>query len=163
MTKDAIYDKVVGYITENREKFYRLAYSHTRDKEASLDIIQSAICKALEKYADIRNPDGINSWFYRVLVNEIYTYQNKYKREVSVADEDFPTQVYNESAYDRDDGISQAIDKLPEKLKTIIILRFFEDMTLEEISKITKTNLSTVKTRLYSALSKLKIYYEEAE
>ena len=163
MDRKDVYNTVIGYITDNQDKFYRLAYSHIRDREASLDIVQNAICKALEKYGDIRNIDSINSWFYRVLVNEVYTYANKHKREISVADEDIPVGVYHEKAFEKDDSINDAINRLPEKLKTIIILRFFEDMTLEEISKITKTNLNTVKTRLYSALSKLKIYYEEAE
>ena len=43
-----------------------------------------------------------------------------------------------------------------EKLKTVIILRFFEDMKIEEIAKITKTNQNTVKSRLYKGLKELK-------
>lgn len=53
-----------------------------------------------------------------------------------------------------------AIDGLNPKLKTIVILYFFEGMKLEEISKITHTNLSTVKSRLYKALDILKIKME---
>ncbi len=41
----------------------------------------------------------------------------------------------------------QALDKLPIKLKTVVLLRFFEDMKLEEIAQITGVNLSTVKSR----------------
>lgn len=163
MRKEDVYNRVVEYITENQNRFYRLAYSHTKDREASLDIVQNAVCKALEKYANIRNTDSINSWFYRVLVNEVYAYQNKHKREIAVADEEMPVQVYNEKAYEANDDMGALIDALPENMKTIIILRFFEDMPLEEISKITGTNLNTVKTRLYGALKKLKVMYEEAE
>ncbi len=162
MQKEDVYNIVVGYITENQNRFYRLAYSHTKDREASLDIVQNAVCRALEKYADIRNINSINSWFYRVLLNEVYSYQNKHKREIAVSDEEMPIQVYHEKAYDNED-MSELIEKLPENMKTIIVLRFFEDMPLEEISKITGTNLNTVKTRLYSALKKLKVMYEEAE
>ena len=162
MHREDVYKRVVEYITENQERFYRLAYSHTKHREASLDIVQNAVCKALEKYADIRNVNSINSWFYRVLVNEVYAYLNKSKREIVCADEEIPVQVYHEKAYDNED-MSELIDALPENMKTIIILRFFEDMPLEEISKITGTNLNTVKTRLYGALKKLKVMYEEAE
>lgn len=49
-----------------------------------------------------------------------------------------------------------AIDRLPLKLKTVIILRFYEDLKFEEIAEITSTNLSTVKARLYRALKLLK-------
>ena len=54
----------------------------------------------------------------------------------------------------------QALDKLPIKLKTVVLLRFFEDMKLEEIAQITGVNLSTVKSRLYKALKVLKINME---
>ncbi len=163
MERGENYNKVVLYITENQEKFYRLAFSYTKEREAALDIVQNAICKALEKHSDIRNISSINSWFYRVLLNEVYAYLKKHKREIAVADEEMPVRIYREEAYDRDDGIYDSINHLPPQLKTIVVLRFFEDMSLEEISKITSTNINTVKTRLYSALKKLKIFYEEAE
>ena len=50
MRKEDIYNKVVEYITEEQNRFYRVAYSHTNDREASLDIVQNAVCRALEKY-----------------------------------------------------------------------------------------------------------------
>ncbi len=162
MQREAIYNKIVEYITENQTRFYRLAFSYTKEQESALDIVQNAICKALEKYTDIRKIESINSWFYRVLLNEVYAYLNKTKREVVLTDEEMPVQVYHEKAYDSED-MSELIEKLPENMKTIIILRFFEDMSLDEIAKITATNLNTVKTRLYSALKKLRVFYEEAE
>ena len=49
-----------------------------------------------------------------------------------------------------------AIDRLGPKEQVIIRLRFFEDMKLEEISRVTGTNLNTVKSRLYKSLRKLR-------
>lgn len=40
-------------------------------------------------------------------------------------------------------------------MKTVVVLRFYEELSLQEISEVTKTNLSTVKSRLYAALKKL--------
>ena len=48
------------------------------------------------------------------------------------------------------------ISKLKEKLRTVIILRFFEDLKIEEIARITKTSPNTVKSRLYKGLEELK-------
>ena len=53
-----------------------------------------------------------------------------------------------------------SMDKLSSKLKTVVMLRFFEDMKLDEISRITGDNVSTVKTRLYKALRILKLDLE---
>lgn len=56
-----------------------------------------------------------------------------------------------------DMDLQDAIDQLPPKYKTLIILRFFEDLKIHEIAAITDLNVNTVKTRLYSALKKLRI------
>ena len=51
-----------------------------------------------------------------------------------------------------DGTLAQRVDALPPEVGTIIKLRFYEDMTLKEISQVTNCNLSTVKTRLYAGL-----------
>lgn len=53
-----------------------------------------------------------------------------------------------------------AVDNLPPDLRAIVILRFFEDMKLDEIAEITATNLNTVKSKLYRALRQLKLQME---
>ena len=57
--------------------------------------------------------------------------------------------------------VYKCVQSLNEKLKTVIILRFFEDMKIDEIAKITKTNENTVKSRLYKGLKELKKLIEK--
>lgn len=159
--EENVYTQITSYITQNQDKFYRLAYSYTKNRDASLDIVQNAICKALENYATIRNIKYLKTWFYRVLVNECLTYIRKYKNEVYVEDESILEQVCIEDKYNEGLELYEFIDKLKEDIKTIIILHYYEDMTLKEVSKITNTNINTVKTRLYSGLRKLKEYMKE--
>jgi len=52
--------------------------------------------------------------------------------------------------------VYRAVGRLDPKLRTVVMLRFYEDMKLEEIARITGTNLNTVKSRLYTALSRLR-------
>ena len=54
-----------------------------------------------------------------------------------------------------------AIDRLDPKLKTVVMLRFFEDMKLAEIAQVTGANLNTVKSRLSTALRRLRLAMEE--
>ena len=61
-----------------------------------------------------------------------------------------------ENTSDNNIEIYQNVQKLDDKLKTVIVLRYFENLKLEEISKITNTNLSTVKSRLYKGLEIIK-------
>ena len=59
--------------------------------------------------------------------------------------------------------LHESLKKLDMKYKTIILLKYFEDLTLKDISDILKLPLSTVKTQLYRGLEKLKIDLKEAE
>lgn len=56
-----------------------------------------------------------------------------------------------------DMDLQDAIDQLPPTYKTLIILRFFEDLKIDEIAEITGLNVNTTKTRLYRALKILRI------
>ena len=159
--KNDNYEKVVHYILNNQDKFYRLAYSYTKNKESSLDIVQNAVCIALEKYNTIKNIDYIKTWFYRVLVNECLAYIKKAQKELLYEKENVKKDIYHEEAYDKGIELYNAIDKLSEDIKTVIMLHYYEEMTLKEISEITDTNLNTVKTRLYSGLKKLKLLVKE--
>lgn len=68
--KADLYQKIVAYILENQNKFYRLAYSYVRNQEDALDVVQNSVCKALEYYGDLRNEHAVKTWMYRIIVNE---------------------------------------------------------------------------------------------
>lgn len=151
------YDKVVAYITENQKKFYLLAYSYAGNEQDALDIVQNAVCRALQNYGTIKNMNYLSTWFYRVLVNESLSYLKKKKREVPREPENFLDTVYYETAYDAGNSeLYDAVNLLPSEVQTVLKLRFYEDFTLKEISEITNTNLNTVKARLYRGLKLLK-------
>ena len=67
--KQDMYPKITAYIIENQNKFYRLAYSYVRNREDALDVVQNAVCSALEHYQTLRSQEAIRTWFYRILVN----------------------------------------------------------------------------------------------
>lgn len=157
------YDDVVQYIVSHQEQFYRVAYSHVRSREDALDVVQNAICKALEHQDSLRNPEAVKSWFYRILVNEAVTMLRKAKKETPLEEQMMEQMIYEEPAYDQDRRAYDLVTRLPEAQRTVIILRYYEEMSLGEIAEITGAKLSTVKTRLYSALEKLNKFWKEAE
>ena len=62
-----------------------------------------------------------------------------------------------------DGSLNRRVEALPPEIATIVRLRFYEELSLKEISEVTGWNLSTVKTRLYTGLRKLRISMEGAE
>lgn len=98
--RQELYDRIVAYIVENQEKFYRLAYSYVRNQEDALDIVQNAVCKALEHYETLKNEDAVRTWFYRIVVNESMAFLKKNRREIPTED-GFAAEIpYYEAGYE---------------------------------------------------------------
>ena len=156
-----LYENLIQYILDHQERFYRLAYSYTGNQEDALDVVQNAVCRALEAYGSIRNPDAIHTWFYRILTNECLRLLKERKKDARAARLEDENAVYYEKAYDRE-NVEEELDRLEPEVQTVIRLRFFEEMSLKEIAEITGCNVNTVKTRLYRGLKQLKETMEEA-
>ena len=161
--KQILYERLIQYILENQDRFYRVAYSYTRHQEDALDAVQSAVCKALEAHENIKNADAIRTWFYKILINECLTVLKKRGKVVLTADTVEQEEVYYEKGYEQGGDIEQELEKLEMDIQVIIKLRFFEEMSLKEISVITGFNLNTVKTKLYRGLKLLKENIQEAD
>ena len=161
--KQILYERLIQYILENQDRFYRVAYSYTRHQEDALDVVQNAVCKALEAHESIKNEDAIKTWFYRILINECLTVIKKRKRFLRTDDVLEREEVYYEKGYEQDGGMEKELDSLELDVQGIIKLRFFEEMSLKEISRITGLNLNTVKTKLYRGIKQLKENMREAE
>lgn len=154
--RQTLYDKVVRHITENQEKFYRLAYSYVHSQEDALDVVQNAILKALDRYDTLRNENAVNTWFYRILVNESILFLRQRKEEL-LPEEDSAMEIpYYEKGYDSDEELYDQINRLDEEVQHIIKLRFYEELSLKEISDVMDMNLNTVKAKLYRGLKLLK-------
>lgn len=161
--KQILYERLIQHIVENQDRFYRVAYSYTRHQEDALDVVQNAVCKALEAYESIKNEDAIKTWFYRILINECLAALKKRKRLLLTGDDMEREAAYYEKSYEQDDNLEKELDRLESDVQGIIKLRFFEELSLKEISCITGLKLNTVKAKLYRGLKQLKENIQEAD
>ena len=146
--------KTEQILIDNYEKYYRLAYSYTRTQEDALDVVQESAYKAISDCNKVENPNYISTWIYRIVVNTSIDLLRKRQKNESIVgklDED----VSYEDSYSNPD-LKAALEQLDESEKTVIVLRYFEDLKLDDIARITDSNLNTVKARLYRGLKKLK-------
>ena len=148
---------LVDYIENNQEKLYRVAFSYLKNEESALDVVQESIEKALKNIYQLKEKEYIKTWFYRILINECLQDIKKNKRIITCELQEIENKIeWNDNITTEGIDIYNHIQKLNEKVRTVIILRFFEDMKIEEIATITKTNVNTVKSRLYKGLKELK-------
>lgn len=157
MRKKDLEKIVIDYILENKESCYRLAYSYVKNVDDALDIVQESTYKAVTSLNSLKEPKYIKTWFYRIIVNTSLDFLRKQKKVDIVSEEILD--VYSHGVDDVYENIDlqRELDNLPPNYRIIVILRYFEDLKIEEIADILKENTNTVKTRLYSALKKLRI------
>ena len=152
---------LIEYIKENQNKLYKIAYTYTKNQDLALDIVQETVTKALENIHKLKQEEFVKTWFYRILINEALQTVKKNKKiiEYELVENETSTQNNEDNIVENID-IYNRIEKLNDKLKTVIILRFFENLKIEEIAVITNTNTNTVKSRLYKGLNEIKKDYE---
>lgn len=157
-------ETLIQYVKENQNKLYKLAYSYSNNQDSALDILQEAITKALENINKLKNPEYVTTWFYRILINEslLYIRKNKKIMQYTLIDEEKAFENYEDILIENLD-IYHLIQNLKPKIKTVIMLRYFENFKIEEIAQILNVNTNTVKSRLYKGLRELKESMEGRE
>ena len=152
-----ITNRLIEFIEENQDKLYRIAFSYVKNEDLALDIVQESIEKALRNIKTLKHEEYVKTWFYRILINESLGYIRRNKNTILCQAEDLKDDIeWNDNITIEGIDLYNNIGKLKEKLRTVIILRFFEDLKIEEIARITKTSPNTVKSRLYKGLEELK-------
>lgn len=157
LSKNKKNEKIVEQILlENYNKYFRLAYSHLKNEEDAADIVQNGAYKAILNSGQLKKPEFAATWIYRIMLNEI---KQQYKVVKFESMEEVP-ETGKQDVYENFD-LKEAMDQLELADQVVIRLRYFEDMKLEEIAQIQNEKLSTIKSRLYRGLRKLRVQMEE--
>lgn len=138
-------------IMEIIDSLYRVAYGILENEEDASDAISNATLKAYEKIETLRQLEFFKTWITRILINECNAII-KQKQKVIYIDNytENPNDTYtsnNETIID----VKQAMNKLEKELKQIVILYYFDDLSVEEISNMLEIPKGTVKSRLSRA------------
>lgn len=151
----------VACVTDYKDDFYRLAYSYVKNQQDALDIVQDAIQKGLQALERLEKMDSMKSWFYKIVVRTAIDFLRKHKRVTVTDDETLDYLQSGAEDHYEDIDLHEALERLPIEYRSIIVLRYFEDLKIDEIAEIMAENVNTVKTRLYRGLKLLRIEITE--
>lgn len=151
-------------IQDRKEMLYKTAYTYVRNKEDALDIVQETVYKAYCSIKKLKEPAFFNTWLTRILINCSLDYMKKKKIMVPM-EEKIESSLTGISDRDREQIIDlrSAVDRLDDKCKTVVILKYFQDMTIEQISDILECPSGTIKSYLHKALIELRLDMKEGE
>lgn len=146
-------EKVEQTILKKYNSYYRMAMTFVHNEADAADIVQEGAYKAIKNSESLKCIEYAETWVYRIMMNEIYKRLNK--KAIRSIDEEDLTDLQTEDRYE-DIDLMKALDSMPDNDKAVIQLKYFEDLKLDEIAYILGENLSTIKSRLYRSLKKLR-------
>ena len=147
----------ITFITENKEKLYRVAYGYLHDETKSLDAVDEAVYQGYAHRHELREPKYLKTWVTKILINECLKAIRNGKRELNMEFLPEDTQGSCEDSI----HLKIAINSLPEDLRQLIILRYFGGYTISEAAEILGIPEGTVSTRSRKALEILRVEVSE--
>ncbi|WP_252231844.1 sigma-70 family RNA polymerase sigma factor [Clostridium sp. ZBS15] len=147
------------------KKALATAYFLSGKRGIAEDILQETYMKCFMEIDKLKDPEVFKIWFFRILVRTGWKMSKKQSMLVptDITSENealFYNEKQNEEniidTYETKHIVKSAINNLSENLKTVVILYYFNDMSIEEISKVTGCFKATVKSRLFYARGALK-------
>jgi RNA polymerase sigma-70 factor, ECF subfamily len=148
-------------IEERKKTLYITAYTYVKNQQDALDIVHDTVLKAYIGIKKLKEPRFFNTWLTRILINCSIDHLRKNKK-TEVLDENTNSRLaVNIDSSEESLDLYNAITKLNEKCKIVVTLKYFQNLTLEEISQVLDYPLGTVKSTLHKALKELRLELSE--
>jgi RNA polymerase sigma-70 factor (ECF subfamily) len=144
-------------ISRWEKRVYNYLLRLTTSPEDSLDLSQEVFLKAYQNIRKLDDAARFGPWLYRIAHNEAYSLFRKKKPEFVSDNAGFAdTQAAPEMALDLSLAVTAALDRLSADQREAVILKVYQGFKFEEMAEILECPVSTVKSRLYTALDLLK-------
>lgn len=140
-------------VTSLQESLYRVAASYLRGESDRLDAVSEAIARAWEKRHTLRDETLFRTWITRILIRECVNIQRNQKRTVPVGQ--IPEGAAEESD-ERIAGLREAIERLPQRCRTMVVLHYMEGYDVRETARIMGTTKGAVCAGLARARESLR-------
>ncbi len=146
-------------VSTNKKKLYSIAVAYLKDENDALEAIQETTCRAYTKLAKLKEPRYFQTWMIRILIRCCIDEQKRKRKMMPLFQVTEPLAMDLELDFKM--SMEMAINLLAPKLRHIIILKYYEDMTLSEIANLLEKPEGTVKTWLNKALKELRIEFRK--
>jgi len=138
-------------IKNNKEYLYKMAFLYVKDEQDALEVIHETVYRAFLNIEKLKKAKFFNTWITRILINVSIDFLKK-KGKNEMLDESTPIRKERcEISTEEKLDLYNAIDLLNDNYKTVIIMMYFNDMKIKDISKVMEIPENTVKTYLRRA------------
>lgn len=147
-------EKFIHAVKRNSQRLFVIAFSYLKNKHDAEDALQNVFLKLWKSKIEFNDDLGIDKWLTKALVNDCKNFFNLSFRQNKSIEE-----VYNVSTFDKYFNVDlyNAVMSLNKKERLCVILFYYDDLTISDISKVTGIKESTVKSLLKRSRNKLKL------
>lgn len=142
----------------HKDKVYSIALRYSGDRAAAMDISQDTFLKLMDRIGQFRGDSSFDSWLYRLVVNSCLDYRRRQRRWMPMVEEFFDTfrapqasQLQELLGDERQQHVQDVVARLSPEHKMIVVLRYTEGMSYEEIADLLQCSRGTVASRLNRA------------
>lgn len=148
---------------DKKDRLIRTAYSILRNEEDAYDAVQETYYEALKHNNDIREPQYLTTWVYRILINKCNRIAKKGKVTVELKNNYINSNEKSIEEIENKIYVEEILLRLSEEHRQIVVLKYIEDFTIDEISEIVGIPSGTVKSRLHYAIDNIRKFYNGKE
>ncbi|MDB4895505.1 MAG: polymerase ECF-type sigma factor [Firmicutes bacterium] len=144
-------------------RLFRTALGILGNQHDAADALQEAGLKAYRYFDTLESPEAGAAWLTRIVINACYDQGKRRSRAIPTGLEPVAESVAAAPGPEVDLTLVQALQGLPAEQRTTVVLRFFQDLALPQIAQVMHVPVGTVKSRLHTALEKLRVELHERE
>ncbi len=148
-------------VEKHQRAVFNLCYKMLNNYEDAEELTQDIFVRAYEHLAGFRFKYRFFSWIYRIAINRTLAYIKQQRKQTGIEGIRYKLTETDEAEKDRNEHLKLAIDLLQENHKTVIILKYYEQLSYKEMSVILEIPEKTIRSRLYDARIKMKQVLEE--
>jgi RNA polymerase sigma-70 factor (sigma-E family) len=146
------------YVRERSRALLRTAYLLTGNQADAEDLVQSALAKTYLAWDRIEDRGALDGYVRRAMVNTHISWWRRRRVEEFPTDEIPDQAVADHAAHSElQETLRRAIDRLPQRMRAAVMLRYYDDMTEAEVAEVLGVSLGTVKSTVSRAVAKLRI------
>jgi len=144
------------------DNIYRFALKHLKNEMSAKDVVQETFMKVWVKHEEVAY-EKVKSYLFTTAYHAIVDWVNKEKRNGDFEKVEHTATTEFSISFDLDKILNEALDKLSEIQKTVVLLRDYEGYNYAEIAEITALSESQVKVYIFRARQALKDYIKRLE
>lgn len=149
--KQAFYD----VISNHRGLLFGTAMQYLKNESMALEAIQEVTYRAYLKIGKLRRPQYISTWLTRIMINYCCDELKKHKRLLNLEDWGCVTQS-SKDLYEAID-LKCCVEKLSPKYRDVILMRYYEDLSIKDIACALNKPVGTVKTWISRGLAQMRV------